>query len=179
MKRIKVTWLGVFAFAMIIILAVTFIGRITGGFTKDWEDVTLRERNPSNLLSGTYGWTNDKYNVGDGITITASKDGTLVLDGEYKGASEKVIIPLETVSLSAGTYTISGAPDGGNYSYYLCATYNESTVIADFGAENGTFTLTQPSTVTINLVCFGDSKFDDIKIRPVLVDGTEAGEFFK
>lgn len=179
MKRVKVTWLGVVAFAMLIITVVTVIGRITDGFTKDWEDVTLRERNPENLLSGEYGWTDDVYNKGDGITVTAKKDGTIILNGEYKGAEEYTTIDLEEVSLSAGTYRLTGAPAGGSYTYYLKAIYGETSVIGDFGDDKGTFELTSPQTVKLQLICFGDNKFESIKIQPVLVEGTEIGEFYK
>ena len=178
-RSVRLTWWGLIAIMLCIVLAVSLLGKITGGFTKDWEDVTIMERNPDNLLSGKYGWTDDKYNSGDGITLNARKDGTVILNGEYKGSSEKVEITLEKRTLSAGTYTLSGAPYGGNYTYHLAVIYGSVTVIGDFGEAKGTFTLTESTEVTLKLVCFPDEKFSGVTIRPVLVEASEAGDFYK
>ena len=178
-KSVRFTWIGVIALILVVVLAVSFIGKITGGFTKDLDDVTLRDRNPENLLSGDYGWTDNKRNMGDGIVLTSKKDGTIILDGEYKGSEQSVTIDLETVSLSAGTYTVSGAPKGGSYTYHLLISYSSGTCTADFGDANGTFTLTSPESVELKLVCFAENSFDSIKIQPVLVEGSEAGDFYE
>ena len=173
-KTIRLTWGKLLLIALAIVLLVSFIGSITGGWTKKWEDVTILQRNEDNLLSGDF----EDYNAGDGITVTARKDGTLYLNGEYKGSQQSITIPIEEVSLSAGTYTISGAPNGGNYTYHLKVTYDSTSVIADFGSSKGTFTLTKDTAVTVQLVVFGDCEFNNVKIQPVLVDGSEAGDFY-
>ena len=174
-RTIKLTWIRLILIALGIVLAVSFIGRATDGFSKDIKDMSIRTRNPDNLLSGEF----EDYNAGDGITVTAKKDGTLILNGEYKGSESSVVIPVETVTLSAGTYTISGAPNGGNYTYHLRVKYGETTVISDYGASGGEFTLTASTSVAVELVVFGDNEFKNVKIQPVLVVGTEAGDFYK
>ena len=164
--------------ALAVILAVSFLGRITDGFQIDLKDATLRDRNESNLLTGKYGWKDDVYNNGDGYKLTAAKDGTVTINGEYTGSASSAVIPLEKVTLSAGTYTISGAPNGGNQTYLIKVVYGESETVADFGSTGGTFTLTSSEEVTIQLVLYGDFEFNNVKIRPVLVDGSEAGDFY-
>lgn len=173
-KTIRLTWWKVILIALAIVLLVSFIGRITGGWSKDWEDVTILERNEKNLLTGDF----EDYNVGDGITVTARKDGTLYLNGEYKGAEQSVTVDIETLSLAAGTYTLSGAPKGGNYTYHLKVTYGSTTVIGDYGTTKGTFTLGSDTEVNVQLVVFGDNEFKNVKIQPVLVEGSEAGDFY-
>lgn len=178
-RTVRMTWWKILLIGLAIVLAVSFIGKITGGFTKDWEDVTILERNPDNELTGKYGWKDDVYNNGDGYKLTAKKDGSVVINGEYTGSSGKAEIPLEKVTLAAGTYTISGAPNGGNATYYLKATVDSTDYIADFGSEGGTFTLTTSTEVTVSLVLFGEHEFNYVKIQPVLVEGDEAGDFYE
>ena len=177
-RTVRMTWWMLLLVGLAIIMAVSFIGKITGGFTKDWEDVTILERNPDNELTGKYGWKDDVYNVGDGYKLTARKDGSIIINGKYTGSNGKAEIPLETVTLQAGTYTISGAPNGGNATYYLKATVGDTDYIANFGAEGGTFT-TNGGQVTVTLVLFGDYDFSNVKIQPVIVEGSEAGDFYK
>lgn len=164
--------------ALAVIAVVSFLGNITDGFQIHLKDATLRDRNESNLLTGKYGWKDDVYNNGDGYKLTAGKDGTVTINGEYTGSSASATVVLEKVTLSAGTYTISGAPNGGNQTYLIRANTGSGSYVADFGAEGGTFTLTTSTEVTIELVLFGDFEFNNVKIRPVLVDGSEAGEFY-
>ena len=166
------------AIALVACAAFAFIGHITGGFQTPLKDATLMDRNEDNLLTGKYGWKDDVYNVGDGYKLTASNDGTVKINGKYTGANGSAVIDLEKLTLSAGTYTISGAPNGGNATYKLQVSYGSSTVTGDFGAENGTFTLTTSTEVTVQLVIYDDFDFNNVSIRPVLVEGSEAGSFY-
>ena len=178
-RTIRLTWWKILLIGLAIVLVVSFIGKITGGWTKDWKDVTILERNPENELTGRYGWKDDVYNVGDGYKLTAKKDGTVVINGEYTGTNGNAEIVLEKVTLAAGTYTISGAPNGGNATYYLKATAGSTDYIADFGAEGGTFTLSASTEVTVTLVLFGEYEFNNVRIQPVIVEGSEPGDFYE
>ena len=178
-RSVRLTWWGVIAIVLVIVLAVSFIGKITGGFSKDWEDVTILDRNPDNLLSGEYGWKDDVYNVGDGYKLTAKNDGSIVITGEYTGTDGSASIVLEKVTLAAGTYTLSGAPNGGNATYLLKVTYGSNNVIGDFGAEGGTFTLSSSTEVTLQLVLYPEHEFLRTTVRPVIVEGSEAGDFYE
>ena len=180
-KSIRLNWISGIAILMGVVAVLTFIGGITDGFTKEWEDVTLRERNDKNLLTGDYGWNDNTYNEGDGIVLSSKKDGSVIVKGEYKGSGENVVITLESLNLSAGTYTLSGAPKGGSYTYHLRVVDESNNVLAvgDFGSTKGSFTLSAPGTVKLQLVCFSDNVFESIKLQPVLVEGTESGDFYE
>ena len=176
--KIKKSTIKMIAIAAVACLVLSFIGHITGGFQTPLKDATLRDRNPDNLLTGKYGWTDDVYNVGDGYKLTASNDGTVTINGKYTGADGSVVVVLEKVTLAAGTYTLSGTPNGGNQTYHLRASYGSTTVTGDFGGAKGTFTLTSSTEVTISLVIYDDFDFNYVKVRPVLVEGSTAGDFY-
>ncbi len=167
--------LTVVAMLLICVAATSLIGSVSGGFTKKINEWTLRDRNPDNLLTGKF----SEYNGGDGFTVTSRSDGTLVLDGEYL-ASGTQTVTVETVTLSAGTYTLSGAPKGGNYTYYLQVT-SDSNVLAKgdgFDSTDGTFTLSSSGTVTVSLVVSSGVEYKNVLIRPVLNEGKEAIDFY-
>ena len=173
----KIVIMGVVVL-LVAIAACSFLGNISNGFT-NWEDATLRQRNEDNLLSGK---TFESYDNGDGITLEAKKDGTIVIDGTYLGKEENIVIPVETVNLGAGTYTLSGAAKGSNYTYYIRAEYKDANgtsvyAVGDF-ANTATFTLTSSQSVNISIVIFPEVEFNHVNVRPVLVVGNEAGDFY-
>lgn len=176
MKKSTIKMLAIVAVAC---LVMAFFGNITDGFQTNLKDASLRPRNPDNLLSGEYGWKDDVYNVGDGYKLTAKNDGSIVITGEYTGTDGSASIVLEKVTLAAGTYTLSGAPNGGNATYLLKVTYGSNNVIGDFGAEGGTFTLSSSTEVTLQLVLYPEHEFLRTTVRPVIVEGSEAGDFYK
>lgn len=176
MKKSTIKMIAIVAVAC---LAMAFIGHITDGFQTNLKDASIRGRNPDNLLSGDYGWKDDVYNVGDGYKLTAKNDGSIVITGEYTGTDGSAVIDLEEVTLSAGTYTLSGAPNGGNATYLLRVSYGSTNVIGDFGAEGGTFTLSSSTEVTVQLLLYPEHEFLRTTVRPVIVEGSEAGEFYE
>lgn len=179
--RINKSTLKMIAIAAVAVIIVSFIGHITGGFQSSLKDASLRDRNPDNLLTGKYtaaGWKDDAYNVGDGYKLTASNDGTVTVNGKYTGSESCAAIELESLTLAAGTYTLSGATNGGNQTYLIRATYDGNTAIGDFSASK-TFTLTSSTEVTVELVLYGDYDFNYVKVRPVLVEGSDVGDFYK
>ena len=169
----------IIAIVAVACLVMAFIGNITDGFQTNLKDASLLPRNPDNLLSGEYGWKDDVYNVGDGYKLTAKNDGSIVITGEYTGTDGSASIVLEKVTLAAGTYTLSGAPNGGNATYLLKVTYGSNNVIGDFGAEGGTFTLSSSTEVTVQLVLYPEHEFLRTTVRPVIVEGSESGEFYE
>ena len=179
--RINKSTLKMIAIAAVACLVLSFIGHITGGFQNPLKDATLRDRNPDNLLSGKYtsaGWKDDAYNVGDGYKLTASNDGTVTVNGKYTGSDSCATIELETINLAAGTYTLSGATNGGNQTYLIRVTYDGKTAIGDFSSSK-TFTLASDTAVEVELVLYGDYDFNYVKVRPVLVKGSDVGDFYK
>lgn len=177
--RLKPRTKRIIAFAaavLVITMILSVLGSLSDGF-QNWDTATwqLRDRNEDNLLSGNF----TDYNKGDGITATAKNDGTIILDGEYKGSADNIVIPVETLSLPKGTYTFTGAPNGSTSTYNLQLTYNSGSdvVYADF--DGNTFTIPDGgATVTVQIVVYPDCKINNVRIRPVLVEGSEAGDFY-
>ncbi len=177
MKSKTKKWLGAIAIVLVSVTLCGVLGSAFGLFTKDLSEVTLREHNEANLLS--YHERFEDYNEGDGITATLKKDGRISLKGENKLTGD-IVIPLEDVTLSAGTYSIWGAPNGGNKSYHIAVTYTDAdgatqTSISDF--KNNTITLTSQQTVSVKLVVCPDTTVY-ATIAPVLCEGTENVGFF-
>lgn len=163
------------AAVLVTVILVGALGQAFGLFTKDLKDVTLRERNEANLLTGTF----TDYNKGDGITATAKKDGSIVVKGENK-SSGNITVEVEKVELKAGTYSLWGASKGSNVTYYMMATYvndlgSAATVVADFTGNS--FTISVDQTVTVSIVICPDAEVN-ATIRPVLCAGVEEVDFY-
>ena len=169
-------WISGIAIVLAAVLLCSFVGFASDGFSeKDISKWVVRDRNELNLLSGDF----TDYNNGDGITAKGKSDGTIILDGTYKGSSDTVKIPVETVTLEAGKYTISGTPNGTNQTYYLELMYDNSGSTAYAKADfDGTFEITSGQQVTISIVVCKDVELNNIKIQPVLVAGGEIGDFY-
>ena len=134
------------------------------------------ERNPNNLIKidDSYIKTQD---TNRGVEIKVADDGTIRLYGE---ASEDYAVKVATVSLEAGTYTLSGMDDVDVTKFYMYLVANGETVIA--GTSDATFTLTGATTVDITLSWAKDYDFGTIfgtKVMPVLVKGETVGEFYQ
>lgn len=170
----KIVIMGVVVL-LVAIAACSFLGSISDGFT-NWEDATLVERNSSNLLTGKF----TDFNDGNGVKATARKDGSIILDGKNLTEND-LVIPVETVSLTAGTYTLSGAPKGSNVTYHMVAKYTDGngavqTAISDF--SNKTFTIVGQQNVEISIVVTAETSVNNVLLRPVLVSGSEIGDFY-
>lgn len=164
--------------------ALTAIARWTDG---SYDIVTrLRgNRNPDNLLT-LENYTVEKNKSGDmegstkyGVTYKVKDDGRIVLSGKnnYNAETDVTVqkVPFASVTLKAGTYTISGyekaqANTLGVYAMVGSSEYSE--------AGQTTFTVTQETTVVIGFyVCNGVNTFGKT-LYPVLVSGEKAGSFY-
>lgn len=161
-----------------LLFSLSFIGNLSNGF-ENWDvaEWTVRERNADNLLSGNF----TDYNKGNGITATADNNGVITLKGEYVGDEEKIVIPVQNVVLNPGTYTISGAPNGSVKTYHIQVKYvNQSGAelyaVSDF--DDSTFILDTNQAVEVSIVVYPNCEIKRGTIKPVLVEGTEIGEFF-
>lgn len=163
------------AVLLVAVAACSFLGSISDGFT-NWEDATLVERNSANLLTGKF----TDFNDGNGVNATARKDGSIILSGKNLTDAD-LVIPVETLNLAAGTYTLSGAPKGSNLSYHIVAKYTDGsdavqTAISDF--SNKTFTIVGQQNVEISIVVTAKTSVNNVLLRPVLVSGNEIGDFY-
>jgi hypothetical protein len=168
--------IGIVAGFLALVMTCAAIGFASDGFTnKNVDEWVLRERNELNLLDGSF----TEFKGGDGIRATAKADGTITVNGTYKGNEDFVVIPVQKVALESGTYTLSGTPNGTNQTYYLRAEYNNGSGVtyahADFA---GTFDITTGQEVTISIVVCKDVEIRNLRIQPVLVAGSEIGDFY-
>lgn len=138
----------------------------------------VRERNEDNLIE-----VNDTYfptkNYGHGLEFDVDEDGVIKIKGEKATGSIEAII--QTVELDAGTYTLSGLEKPNQDEMFLSAEWGEGEVcIAGIDDANGTFTLTEKSTVTIvlHITSGTEIKYANRTIEPVLVEGDDVGEFW-
>jgi hypothetical protein len=155
-------------------LACSFIGNISEGFT-NFEDASILKRNEDNLLEGTF----TEYNNGDGVSAKGRNDGSILLSGK-NGTDAAIEFEIEKLSLAAGQYTVSGAPNGGNSTYHIAVQYMENgetkTAISDFNVK--TLTITSPQEVTVKVVIYPDVDVKGVLLKPVIVSGTEIGDFY-
>ena len=166
-------FLIIVAAILVTVITLSVLGSLSDGFS-NWDTSTwqLRDRNKENLLSGKF----TDYNPGNGITAKAKDDGTIILDGEYVGSESSVVIPVEVVALSEGTYTFTGAPKGSTGTYNLQLVYDGKTVYSDF--DGCTFKLESAASVTVQIVVYPKVEINNVTIRPVIVAGDEAGDFY-
>lgn len=138
----------------------------------------VRERNEDNLIK-----VDDNYlperNPGYGIFFDVDDDGVIKVKGDKASGNVEAII--QTVELEAGTYTLSGIekPDQGKMT--LTAQWGAGEVCyAGLFEANGTFTLTEKTTVTIvlNIMADEDIAYANRTIKPVLVEGDDVGDFY-
>lgn len=174
-KRNKKSIIVIGVSVLLAALVCSFLGGISEGFI-NWEDASLRKRNEDNLLTGEF----TDFNDGNGVSATGRKDGSILLNGKNRSEAP-ITIPVETVNLVAGTYTISGAKNGGNSTYHIAVKYTDGdgavqTAVSDF--NNKTFTITSGQNVEVSIVIHSDVKVDGVLIKPVLVSGKDIGEFY-
>lgn len=171
---------------VLVVGAVSFIGKKTNGFADDItiDALTKRDLNPDNLYTADQLLfeTNGKQNTGAGYTIEVNEDGSFVLDGKCS-ATETVVIELGIVDLEEGTYTLTSGAATSMYgaSLYLVPTTDatEDNVIPfDFGGVNGTIEAIPAGEYYIVLSVAPETELDDVHFYPVIVKGDEAGEFY-
>lgn len=166
---------------VLVVGAVSFIGKKTNGFADDItiDALTKRELNPDNLYTpdcldeGFVG----VVNTGLGFSADAKDDGSFVLDGKYEG-EEEFLYPFASIELEAGTYTLTSGTETSMYSVYLTLTGGSSTKCFDFGGINGTVTIDTAATYELALNIVPGAEFDGKEFYPVIVKGDEAGEFY-
>lgn len=164
------------------ILGASLVGFISGGFSK--KDPTTwfnREVNQNNLLIGKYN-TDLPSASGYGVDIQWEKNGIVKLDGTHSDASlqkqQEVKITFASLILKAGTYTISGYSKAQKNTCGVCVDVNNNTYYGDISSGSGTFTLESDATVVVSVYFANDVRLRNVEIRPVLVSGSNAGNFY-
>ena len=157
-----------------IFLLVAILGGLTASFAMTAANGFDRELNPENIIDVDKYTVKDGDSSGKGIKVSVNDDGVIKLNGE---ASENDEYTVTTLSLAAGTYTISGY-DSNSKGVTLKAVYN-GTITAISGTTYATFTLETETSVSIVITIAEDYYCFNTTIKPVLVEGDEAGDFYK
>lgn len=108
-----------------------------------------------------------------GITVTKNSDGTLTVNGT--ATADAAVIFNTTVTLAAGTYTLSGCPSGGSSSTYNLNLDQLSTM-----RDNGsgvTFTLNAERTSTAYVSVKSGVTLNNVIFKPMIVSGSTSGDF--
>ena len=164
--------------AGIIVAVIAIVALVAGAATTLLG--SMRETNPKNMIKVDEGYMRDVKNNGYGLSIDVKDDGTIRLKGQTSKNEEFTV---QTVTLSAGTYTISGLESNLD-KVVLKAVYGEGNA-AISGMDNATFTLESESEVRVVLTIQGSEDGNNTidwtnnTIRPVIVGGSEAGDFYK
>lgn len=164
--------------------ALTAIARWTGG-SYDIVSQIRGDRNPANLLT-VENYTVAKNKSGKmegttkyGVTFKVKDDGRITLSGKNNYTAETGVtvqkVPFASVTLKAGTYTISGyeKAQANTLGIYVMAGANEYSE-----AGQTTFTISQETTVVIGFYVGNDVNMLGKTLYPVLVAGETAGEFY-
>ena len=108
-----------------------------------------------------------------GITVTKNSDGTLTVNGT--ATADAAVIFNTSVTLEAGTYTLSGCPSGGSASTYNLNLDQLSTM-----RDNGsgvTFTLNSERTSTAYVSVKSGVTMNNVIFKPMIVSGSTSGDF--
>lgn len=150
------------------------VGRLKS--TLKASDTTQGSTTGKNLLPYPY---KNTTKTDSGITWTDNNDGTITVDGTNNSSSTVYFTCVGSsspfgISLIAGTYTISlGVASNVRCT---CAEYeNIQNVVAliNAGSSKTTFTLSEDKVVTFALAVNAGLSVDNVKIRPMLVSGTD------
>lgn len=164
-----------------IILGVTLvfgaIGFATGLFSVDedkQDDYFGRKVNEDNFYTIECLELVDS-NDGDGITVDVDeKKGGVKLNGV---ANVDLTYDVGTVTLPAGTYTLTACDSASNAGIYVTATAGSTEYKFDFTPAN-TITLAEETTLTITIHIAEETELHNVWVLPVIVEGDEAGEYY-
>ena len=156
-----------------IILAIAVCGGIFGAMAMNAMPSLEKETNPDNLIKAENYLIKDGEDNGRGVKLTVKDDGTIKMTG--KATSDDTFI-IDELTLEPGTYTISGV-DSKLDGVGLKAVFGANEHYA--GLNSDTFVLESATTVQIVLYAAEDSVSVSRTVRPVLVEGTAAGEFYE
>ena len=158
---------------------IMIVGFLTSGFTA-WDkdsvaDNVARKVNPDNLYTVDAVSLKDS-NDGYGIVVDVDeKTGAITLDGI---ASKDMEFTVGTVTLPKGTYTLTASNKSAMNGVYVTATIGATVYNFDFTPGN-TISLDTESSAVIKIHIANEAELNNIKILPVIVEGDEAGNFYK
>ena len=160
----------------VVTLGVVGISAFGGGMSLG------RDVNPDNLIVEKNYFNNLLDESDGGLKVNWKDDGTFVLYGKHedKSLADAALFKSDftSVTLEAGTYTISTGNDHADQEKFgLYVQYGSN--IEYVTDEHVTFTLTEDTVVIVGFFVKNNYTCLFHKIAPVLVEGSEAAEFYK
>ena len=115
-----------------------------------------------------------------GIDYTVLEDGTITVKGTATAKSYFNLLPegAENYVIPAGTYTLSGCPEGGSTSTYVLDINFNSVYYADYGS-GVTITLTEDTKIRYCRMIVVAGQTVDLVFKPQLQLGTKIKPFSK
>ena len=146
------------------------------------ENIFEKDINPDNLL------TVEEYNDNlleesdKGLKVNWKDDGSLVLSGKHSddNIANSALYSFEfaTLTLDAGDYTLTtGNDDADKEEFGIKVTYGDTTHYV--GADKQVIHLDEETAVTFSVFVKNNRFMAWEKIMPILVEGTDAGDFYK
>lgn len=194
-KFSKKNWLVVAVSVLLAVIATACTFNVTDSFTEFNPVKIVTERNEDNLFFEQI----EDGTIYDNKQIDCVvKNGEITLDGTIVNSNPGTItmsdsIAVATLNLEPGMYTLSCFKDPNIKSHYLVGTYVKGdytyTWYADFeeapnNTDNSkllqgqTIELTEETTVSFEIRLVEGAELDNVKARPVLVEGDKEGNFF-
>lgn len=171
LKKIGAWLLGI----LVVILACGGVFALFGGNLSF--EAFEKTRNKHNLIEiGADTNYIETMNTNRGVQVTVKEDGTIKLSGKATSSGN---VKVTTLTLDSGTYTLSGLESEID-EFQLYAQYGVGD-LAIAGTDTATFTLSSRQTVDILISWSEDHVFNVFTgntVRPVLVAGDKAGEFY-
>ncbi len=122
-----------------------------------------------------------------GITFTDNGDGTVTANGTANGTEAGAayyfcVSNSKPIPFKAGTYTISGAPEGSAYNKYCLAVGWQRTLGGDRKVEyvfsNGkTVKWSHDGYIDVAVVVYGGTSVENLVFKPKIEPGTKATEY--
>lgn len=105
----------------------------------------------------------------NGVTATVNDDKTVNVDGTNSSTSIITFRINTTLTLSAGTYKLSGCPSGGARTTYRLAVQDSSwNVLATDTGNGNTFTLSSETTVKVSIYIQGSYSSNNLLFKPMI-----------
>lgn len=163
----------------IFMAAIMLLGFVTAGFQQwsidEMKDNAARKVNPDNFYTAECLTLVDS-NTGDGIAVDVNeKNGVITLDGT---ADTDITLDVGSVVLNKGEYTLTAIDGASNATIYMTATVSGEETKFDFTPGN-TITISADNTsVDLTIYIKQDTKLNNLKVLPVIVEGEESASYW-
>ena len=180
MKKLFKSILVILVIVGISVTCSAFVARSTNNYTE-----TPNMTNENNLVHTLDEYVSAGGSFTNGLTVKVNSTGSIVINGTYsENATEDYVFTLGTVSIEeADYYTLSGAARGSLDTYYIVASYEDSTgnlrtIISDFSDTcTSADILAEGTQVTLKIVVKPGATLNYCTLKPTFVAGEESGKF--